>query len=323
LRFLSALVASEKVLGKEISFCLDEDVLVVDSNLTPASARGVLAEIRKLTNKPVRYVVNSHQHSDHIYGNQVYQDAFPQVDFIAQSNMREAFLKEIPQGLKDFIDSSRKTITEGTESLATGKKKMGEALTEKEKKSLASEIELLKKYLPEFEKIRPVAPTLTVEKELTLHRGNRLIKFLYFGRGNTRGDLITYLPKEKILITGDLLVHPIPFAFESYLGDWVQTLKKMRELDADVIIPGHGPVMRNKDYLDLVTNLLETIVTQTHDSVKRGLSLEEIKKTINLEAFRVKIAGEDTNLNFIFTQVFVPTAVERAYKEAKGEIERP
>lgn len=299
----------------------DNDVIVIDANITPSSSRAVLAEIRKLTDKPVRYVVNTHGHSDHFYGNNIYQDAFPQVEFIAHSNTRRAFEKEIPTEHKNFVENSRKFLVEAPERLKTGKNLNGELMTEQEKADLVRRVENRKKYLFEIEQVRLVAATLTVEKELTLYRGRRLIKILYLGRGNTRGDLVIYLPQEKILITGDLLVNPVPFSFGSYIGDWIQTLKKMRELEAGVIVPGHGPIQRNKEYIDLVTSLLEAVVKQTQDAVKRGLSLDETRKVVDLEFFRLRLAGDDVTLNRAFQQFFVTPAVERAYKEAKGEIE--
>ena len=67
----------------------DDDVIVVDTNITPSSAKEALAALRKLTTRPVRYVINTHWHPDHISGNQVYRDAFPGVEFIAQTTTLE------------------------------------------------------------------------------------------------------------------------------------------------------------------------------------------------------------------------------------------
>lgn len=308
--------------GNTIIIVNDEDVIVVDTNITPSSARAVLAEIRKLTNKPVRYVVNTHHHSDHLYGNRVYQEAFPQVEFIAHAKMREDFLKVNPAGRQEFIDSSRKTLAGAPERLRTGKKENGETMTERERKAFIDEVEMLKKYVPEIEQAPLIAPTITFEKEFELYRGGRQIKFLYLGRGNTQGDLVVYLPREKVLATGDLLVYPVPFAFDSYIGEWAQTMKRLGEIEADVIIPGHGPVQRNKEYLDLVTALLAAVVEQTRDAVKRGQSLEETKKLIDLESFRLRFTADDRLRNAYFKQGLVPLLVEQAYREAKSEAER-
>ncbi len=85
---------------------------------------------------------------------------------------------------------------------------------------------------------------------LILRRGERTIVIRYLGRGNTRGDLSVWLPREGVLATGDLLVNPVPYSFGSYLGDWVATLRKLRTLPARAIVPGHGAIQRDWSYLD-------------------------------------------------------------------------
>ena len=297
----------------------DDSVLVVDANRTPATARTIIAEIHKLTNKPVRYVVNSHWHDDHIFGNQSYQEAFPQVQFIAHQNTRDDMEKLAFPHIQGGINRFTKEASEAEARLSAGAKPNGEKLTEQERAELSEQLKVYKDVLPKIRPIRLVLPTITFEQQLSLYQGSRTIQLLYFGRGNTRGDVAVYLPKEKVLITGDLLVHPVPFAYGSFLGEWIQTLKKLREIDANVIIPGHGPLMRDKEYLNLVIALLESVVSQVQDAFNRGLSLEETRKAVNLEAFRRRMAGDDPVRNDTFNDSILRVAIERAYREAKGE----
>jgi cyclase len=297
-----------------------DSVLVVDANRTPATARAVIAEIRKLTDKPVRYVVNSHWHDDHIFGNQSYSEAFPQVEFIAHRNTRDDMEKLAFPHIQGGINRFTRAAEEAEARLSSGAKPGGERLTEKERAQLSEELKVYRDVLPKIKTIRLVLPTITFDQQLTLHRGGRTIQILYFGRGNTRGDVAVYLPREKVLVTGDLLVHPVPFAYGSFLGEWIGALKKLRELDADVIIPGHGPVMRDKEYIGTVIELLEAVVGQVQDAFKRGLSLEETRKAVKLESFRRRLAGDDPVRNETFDDSILRVAVQRAYLEAKGEL---
>lgn len=298
----------------------DDSVLVLDANRTPATARAVIAEIRKLTDKPVRYVVNSHWHDDHIFGNQSYKEAFPQVEFIAHRNTREDMEKLAFPHIQSGINRFTKALADAESQLSTGMKPGGEKLTDKERAQLSVELKVYKDVLPELKTIRLVLPTITFDQRLTLHQGGREIQILYFGRGNTRGDVAVYLPRGRVLATGDLLVHPVPFAYGSFLGEWIQAMKKLRELDAVVIVPGHGPLMRDKDYIDAVIALLESVVGQVQDAVKRGLSLEETRKAVNLESFRRRLAGDDPVRLETFDDSIMRVGIERAYKEAKGEL---
>jgi cyclase len=298
----------------------DDSVLVLDANRTPATARAVIAEIRKLTDKPVRYVVNSHWHDDHIFGNQSYKDAFPRVEFVAHRNTREDMEKLAFPHIQGGVNRFAKAAADAETQLKTGAKPNGEKLTDKERAQLGEELKVYEDYLPKIKEIRLVLPTVTFDQRLTLYQGGREIQILYFGRGNTRGDVAVYLPRERVLATGDLLVHPVPFAYGSFLGEWIGAMKKMRELDASVIVPGHGPVMRDKEYIDTVIALLESVVSQTQDAVKRGLSLEETRKAVKLEEFRRRLAGDDPVRVETFDDSVIRVGIERAYKEAKGEL---
>jgi glyoxylase-like metal-dependent hydrolase (beta-lactamase superfamily II) len=128
-----------------------------------------------------------------------------------------------------------------------------------------------------------------------------------------------YLPKERILATGDLLVHPVPFAYGSYMTEWIETLKTPRRRDAAVILPGHGPVMRDPQYLDTVIKLFESLVSQVAEAVKRGLSLEDTKKAVNLESFRTQLAGDDPVRKGVFADSIMREAIELAYNAANGD----
>jgi glyoxylase-like metal-dependent hydrolase (beta-lactamase superfamily II) len=311
---------ADPVDGNSVVIVNEEDVVVVDTNITPASARAVIAEIKKITPKPVRYVVNTHWHNDHVTGNAAYREAYPQVDFIAHANTLADTLEIMLPQNKKFLDDAPKNIAALEERLAKGVRRDGTPMTEKDKQEVKAYVEMFKGYMAEARGYTYVPATVTVERELVLHRaGGREIRLMHLGRGNTRGDLVVYLPKERVLVTGDLVVNPIPFSFGSYLGEWIETLRKLRALPADVIVTGHGPVQRDKAYIETVGALLESTLSQARDAVKRGLTLEETRKAVNLESFMKKFAGDDPARRRAFEGFFVAPAVERAYKEAKGE----
>jgi cyclase len=306
--------------GNSVVIINEEDVVVVDSNITPASARAVIAEIRRITPKPVRYVVNTHWHNDHVTGNAAYREAYPGVDFVAHANTLTDTLEIMLPQNKKFLDDAPKRIAEIEERLRKGVRRDGTPMTEKDRQDTRAFVEMYKQYTAEARGYAYVPATVTVERELVLHRGGgREIRLLHLGRGNTRGDLVVYLPKERVLVTGDLVVNPIPFSFGSYLGEWIETLRKLRAIPADVIVTGHGPVQRDKAYVETVEALLESTLAQARDAVKRGLTLEETRKAVNLDAFRQKLAGDDAARRRAFDAFFTSPAVERAYREARGE----
>jgi glyoxylase-like metal-dependent hydrolase (beta-lactamase superfamily II) len=204
----------------------DKDVVVVDAQSNLAATRETLAALRQLTKKPVRYVINTHWHDDHIIGNQVYREAFPDVEFIAHAATR-AYLpaegmtnrEKFHQGIPQFVEQFRAL-------LKSNKNSRGEPLTAEQRASIESDLALAEGYMTVPPGFQPVLPTMTVEDRLTLYHGGRTIDIRYLGRGHTSGDIVVHLPQERIVVAGDLVVYPIPFvgAPQSHVGDWGATL---------------------------------------------------------------------------------------------------
>ncbi|MBI2956440.1 MAG: MBL fold metallo-hydrolase [Acidobacteria bacterium] len=308
-------------IGSNAAIIVNEsDVLVVDTHLTPSAARALLAEIAALTDTPVRYVVNTHWHPDHVQGNQAYFNVFPGgTEFISHHATREDIQKKAIPSVRDQLDSLPQQIAQAEEQLARGLGPDGEPLTEEQKPQRRQQIERQKAYLAELRQMQVTLPTLTFERSLILHKERRPIHILFFFKGHTRGDAVVYLPQEKVLITGDLLTAGLPFPRDSYPAEWVKTLRAVAGLDFAQAIPGHGPVQQGKEHLELVTQVFESVVEQVRAAVARGLTLEETKKAVDLEAFREAIMSDP-----VYGRAFhsrVEGTLERAYLEATGELQ--
>lgn len=298
----------------------EEDVVVVDTHYTPSAARALLAEIKKLTDKPVRYVINTHWHNDHVQGNQTYFNVFPgEVEFISHHATREDILKKAIPSVAEQLNTLPQQIAQAEQRLATGTDAAGNPLTEEQKAEQRAALDRQKRYLEELRQIQISLPTLTFDRSLVLHKGARDIHMLFFRKGHTRGDVVVWLPKERVLVTGDLLTAALPFPRDSYPSEWVGTLEAMGRLEFDQIIPGHGPVQQGKEHLNLVASVLASVVEQVRAAVSRGLSLEDTKKAVNVEQFRQRITSGQERLNAAFDQR-VAGLIERAYWELTGKL---
>jgi len=307
--------------GTALVIINDADVVVVDAQNTPWAARAVLAEIRKLTRNPVRYVVTTHWHGYHWQGNQVYQDTFPGVEFIAHVNTREDIEKE---AMPTFDQTRLKDIPNDMADLekryAAGLRRDGKPYTRADSVMMQDVIALYRWLVPEIRDMRVIEPTITFTDSLIFHRGKRTIEIRYLGRGNTRGDIVVWLPTERVLATGDLLVNPVPYSFGSYLGDWIKTLGAIRAMPASVIVPGHGALQRDHTYLDRVVSLLQSTLDQSRAAVAKGLDLAATRTAVNLDSLRREFTGGDAAKARAFDGYYVQPAVERAWLEARGEL---
>ena len=163
-------------------------------------------------------------------------------------------------------------------------------------------------------------PTLLVDRELTIDLGNRTVKIMHLGRGNTGGDVVAYLPQEKILASGDLIVSPVPYAFDGYPSEWVKTLQALAQLNPDTIVPGHGEVLHGTTYANLVADMMKSIVSQVDAKLAANseISLQDVQKTIDLKKFRESFCGSDKSACGFFDYSIGQKFVELAFNEAKA-----
>jgi glyoxylase-like metal-dependent hydrolase (beta-lactamase superfamily II) len=257
----------------------DEDVLVVDSHITPDAARGLIDSIAALTPKPIRYLVNSHFHFDHAHGNQAFP---PGIEIIGHEYTREKLLGPVLTE-KTYTtvggpEAEQRQIAAFEEQLA--KTEPGEART-----NLEAQIAMFKRHLGALAEVKPTPPNLTLINKITLHRGGREIQLLHLGRGHTGGDVITFLPKEKVAFTGDLF-----YAGAAYLGDafpeeFVETLEKLKQLDFDVLVPGHGALVRDRKLIDFAQGYLRSYWGQVKASHAAGKTVAQAADALDLKGF--------------------------------------
>jgi len=296
-----------------------EDVLVVDTHMRPSWARELVAEIRKITDKPVRYVVNTHWHPDHTQGNQAYLNAFGAgVEYLAQHNTREDIIHKAIPSIQQQLTQGVPASIEGFEkALAEGRDAQGNPLTEQTRPQLERQLASLKSYLEELKQIQITLPTLTFERSLILHKrtaagAERPIHVYFFGKGHTRGDVVVYLPKEKVVVTGDLLTNGIPFMRDAYPSQWIGTLESTQKLDWERAIPGHGGVQQGKGQIEKLIAYMKEMVAGVKDAIAKGTSLEDAKKSLDLR----KHAASFPNF-----QQASPSAIERNWAELTGKIQ--
>jgi glyoxylase-like metal-dependent hydrolase (beta-lactamase superfamily II) len=203
--------------------------------------------------------------------------------------------------------------------LESGKADDGQPLTEARRAETEARLAQVDRILAALPDFAYQLPTLTFEKGLRIDLGHREVEVKHLGRGNTAGDVVVYLPNEKILVTGDLLVSPVPFAFDGYPEQWIETLERADRLDADTIVPGHGDVMRDKTFLRLVVETMKSVVAQVHEQSRKNhdATLEEAKRAVDLKPFRARFAGDDAATGKFFDYSMGDKFVELAYHEAK------
>lgn len=239
----------------------DDGVLVVDTQQSPAAARALIDCIRQLTDRPVRWVVNTHGHADHLAGNAAYRAAYPDAEFIAHRSITSDVMGEIEAWRRTQMAELPASVEERRQWLRNGRGPTGEALTADDSASLRYSLRLREAYLEELRTLELVGPTTTFDRRLELDLGGRSVRLLHFGRAHTASDVIVQLPDDGLLAVGDLLEPGIPWTEDADVVGWASVLDSLAALETSAYLPGHGPLQRGgrllRDYRELFHALVD------------------------------------------------------------------
>jgi len=223
----------------------NDGVVVVDSHSKPSAAQALYREIQGITKQPMRKVINTHFHWDHWQGNQVYAAASPNLEIITSERTKDNLTKpDAGVGGLSYVEKQLAAVPKEIEKL---KNDIQQASNPEQKARLEANLQQAEAYLEELKHLKPALPTRTVASSVTLNEQGREIQVLVLGRAHTDGDVFIYLPREKVVATGDALIDWMPFLGDGYPEEWVETLTTLEKFDFTHIIPGHGEVLSNLD----------------------------------------------------------------------------
>ncbi len=309
------------VIGNVTVIEQSDGIVVIDSGGAAADGRRIVSFVRSITDKPIRAVVLTHWHGDHPQGVSAIRDAFPRVRIIATAATRQAIRGPAAQFLGFRPDERSDTIALNQLSgFLSGVRQASrspehDAATRARYQRMIREIEAR---MAELGGTYLVLPTETFTRELLLDDAERPVRLMFLGRANTNGDAIAWLPRQRIVATGDVVVAPTPFGFFSYPGDWIGVLERLKALDFALLVPGHGEPQADRAYLDRLIGTLTDVRAQVGALARQGLTLEQVRERADFSA-QTAIFGDTPRNRLLFEAYWLTPIVESAYKEARGE----
>lgn len=281
----------------------DRDVVLVDDHITPRAARALVAEIRRVTDKPLRYVVNTHFHYDHTSGNQIFG---PEVEILSHPRTRARL---IARGQETI----RQQVTNLPGQIATLRARRDTTRNDSARTALGQQIAGLEGMLEDYRDLVVTMPTATVDSSLILYRGGgQELRVFYLGRGHTDGDVVVQMPKEGLLLAGDLITNTAgpPNMIDAYAGDWGATLRRLAQLDFTTTLPGHGMPFDGKERYTMVADFMDAVWSQVQVARARGATRDNVAAQVDVSHFVSSFPGLRNGLN--------PAWAQRALDVAAG-----
>lgn len=308
-------------IGNVILIEQSDGFVVVDSGLNAANGRAVVRYARSLSRKPIKAVMITHWHNDHPQGISSIRDTFPKVRIIATRATEAGML-----GPEAFdIGYAPGPKWDGAMATLIARSKDGLQKLLADPATAADRKERIKKALVQYASFANdfagsyiVPPTETFERRLVIGDRDLPVEFLHLGRANTPGDALAWLPRQKIVATGDIVVAPMPFGFGSHSGDWIETIGKLKALGFKTLIPGHGLPQSNSSYLDRLVAAMTDLRAQVMPLAKAGMPLEEVKKKVDFTK-SIETFGTTPRIRANAQSLFFEPMTGSVYKEARGD----
>ena len=235
----------------------DKGVVVFDTLGTPSLAVKMLAEIRKVTQQPVRYVIMSHYHADHLYGLQVFKDLGAKV--IA------------PQGAKVYLASN-----------------VADNLLATRRIELAPWVNKSTHLVPADQYI---------DSEYKFSLGDIQFKLTPLGNAHSEGDLTLLVEPDNVLFSGDLIFEGrIPFVGQANIFNWLKALDTMRHVNVAAVLPGHGPLAKDPNALiNMTYNYLSLLKNSMQAAVKNWIPFAKAYEKVDWEDYMFLPAFDAAN----------------------------
>jgi glyoxylase-like metal-dependent hydrolase (beta-lactamase superfamily II) len=295
-----------------------DGILIIDSNYLPDRAEMDLALIRRVSNLPVRYLVNTHWHGDHTHGNGVYRDSFPGLTIIGPRQSAPFIalnLEKLPKGALKPDSYNRTTLARLEATLSRGTDSAGRTLSAEERTRLTGNVVARRNEIAQLARVKVAPPNLLFDDSIALDLGGRRVEIRDMGRANSPHDVVIYLPDEQVLFTGDILVSPLPYTTGASPAPWIDVLRALERYPVTSLVPGHGPVFSNHDYTTLVRETFEMVRSQVDSMYRAGVPMDRAVAGVDVAQQRLKFLTRDgtpigTSLWELFTRAVAQPLAE-------------
>lgn len=272
-------------------FVNNADVLVVDAHSKPSAAAALIAQIkRQITDKPVRYLVDTHFHWDHSQGNAGYRQAFGKdLKIISSEATKQLESEQMPARLRESLDPHGHPFSSQPHIpvlLDAARQQLSAAASDEERARLTERIRQLEAFQKEMQNFAPELPTVTFGKTYVVKDKAHDLHVEFHGRAHTAGDVVVYCPQKRVVATGDMVIGTLPFMGDSFPTEWPRTIDSIAKLDFNRVCGGHGAVAQGKQRMTSQRNYIAELADRVDAGKRAGLSLAEVQKSLPLSSIK-------------------------------------
>jgi glyoxylase-like metal-dependent hydrolase (beta-lactamase superfamily II) len=250
-----------------------DGLVLVDAGGSPGAGRRIVQMVRSLSAKPVKAVIVTQWHGDKPQGLSEILNAWPQARTISTMQTQAHLSDPNTMNTPSAPDAARNAkFLEGVQGqIDYFEKSRDAAKTDADRRGFDSAARMFRQYKLDMDGALTLATKEGFTDRLVIADPDRPVEAMFLGRANTDGDAIVWLPKQKIVVAGEIVIAPFPYGFESYPADWIATLAKLRAMPWRILIPGHGMPETDRTQLDRISATLRNVRAQVGPMARQGL----------------------------------------------------
>ena len=301
--------------GNGVAIIGNDGVFFIDTYISPLYALEAINRLKAVTKLPVKYVLNTHWHYDHVMGNYEFKLAFPDCKFIMHDSTNHFMKTQVKSVIDGDLEGTKQGMAQLLKERQERKTSNGFPITDSMLPFWDLQIQYGKELLDNYRPIKVVMADITLNDHLTFQWGSMTLQINHLKQyAHSEGDLIVWIPQKKLVITGDIVVGPTPYETQPNAPGMVKAIQQIIDMKPSIIIPGHGVVQYDLSYLNLLKEAFTSYLREAEVAAKNNIPLKEAVAYIKLDDLDYKFTKGDDLKKWAFRSMFKSQVVIQTYQ---------
>ena len=301
--------------GNGVAIIGNDGVFFIDTYIQTNYAEESIKKLKEITDLPVKYVLNTHWHNDHVMGNYAFKKAFPDCKFIGHDSTYIYMNRIIKTAIDNELQTFQGDVDQLTKELEERKTSGGFELTGNMIQFWQDMIVDEKEYVDTYKPNQFVNHDITFNDKMTFHWGSQTIELIYDNsNGHSPGDVVVWIPEKKIVLTGDIIVGPTPYATYYNIPGMIKAIQKIIDMNPAIIIPGHGVVLYDLSYPNLLKEAFTEYYNEAEKAIKNNTPVRDAMSSIKLNDIDMKFTGGDSLKEWAYRSFFARNVIYNTYR---------
>jgi cyclase len=301
--------------GNGVAIIGNDGVFFVDTYISPSYAVEAISKLKAITKLPVKYVLNTHWHYDHVIGNYEFKKVFPDCKFIMHDSTNYFMKTQVKSVIEGDLEASKQGLATLEKERSERKTSNGFPITDSMLPFWDWQIKEGKELLDNYIPLQLVTADITFTDNLTFQWGSQTLKLKHLKQyAHSEGDVIVWIPQKKLVITGDIVVGPTPYETQPNALGMIDALQQIIDMNPSIVIPGHGVVQHDLSYVKLEKEAFTSYIREAEKAVKNNIPIKEAIAYIKLDDLDYKFTGGEDLKVWTLRSMFKGQVVYQTYK---------